>query len=147
MAIAQRRAQTIWTGTTARGSGRLQVDSGAFPDLPLTFAARTGQAEGKTSPEELIAAAHSACYAMALSARLTQAGTPPDELTVEAICTLDRLDEAYLITTIELTVRGRVPGAAAAAFTRAAMDAKESCPVSKALRGNVELRLDAALVE
>ena len=110
MAVAERGAQTIWTGTTARGSGRLRVDSGAFPEQTLTFAARTEQSDGKTSPEELIAAAHSACFAMALSAQLTRRGHPPEELVVRAVCTLDRVEGGYAITTMELEVRGRVSG-------------------------------------
>ena len=139
MPVAQRRAETVWTGTTARGSGRMRVDSGAFPEQTLTFAARTEQADGKTSPEELIAAAHSACFAMALSARLTQGGHPPEQLTVSAVCTLDRVEGGYAITTMELDVRGRVPGIDEAAFQAAVGDAERGCPVSKALSGNVAI--------
>jgi lipoyl-dependent peroxiredoxin len=140
MPVAQRTAETVWTGTTARGSGRLRVDSGAFPEQTLTFSARTEQSDGKTSPEELIAAAHSACFAMALSARLTQGGHPPEELTVRAVCTLDRVEGGYAITTMELDVRGKVPGIDEAAFQAAVSDAEKGCPVSKALAGNVAIR-------
>jgi osmotically inducible protein OsmC len=140
MAVAQRRAETIWTGTTARGSGRLTVDSGAFPEQTLTFSARTEQSDGKTSPEELIAAAHSACFAMALSARLTQGGHPPEQLTVRAVCSLDRVEGGYAITSVELDVRGRVPGIDEAGFLAAVSDAEKGCPVSKALTGNVAIK-------
>jgi osmotically inducible protein OsmC len=145
MSVAERTARTIWTGTTARGSGKLTVASGAFPEQTLTFSARTEQPDGLTSPEELIAAAHSGCYAMALSAQLTRGGTPPQQLTVEAVCTLDRPSGAYAITTMSLTVSGRVEGLDQAAFARAASEAEQSCPVSRALRGNVEIRLAATL--
>jgi lipoyl-dependent peroxiredoxin len=145
MPVAERSARTVWTGTTARGSGKLTVASGAFPEQTLTFAARTEQSNGLTSPEELIAAAHSACYAMALSAQLTRGGTPPRQLSVEAVCTLDRPAGAYSITTIALTVSGQVPGLDQAAFERAASEAEQTCPVSRALHGNVEIRLTAIL--
>jgi osmotically inducible protein OsmC len=145
MVVAERAAQTIWTGTTARGSGRLRVESGAFPEQTLTFAARTEQSDGKTSPEELIAAAHSACFAMALSAQLTQRGHPPDELTVRAVCTLDRVEGGYAITTMDLDVRARVPGIDEAAFQEAVRAAEQGCPVSKALSGNVAIRATGQL--
>jgi lipoyl-dependent peroxiredoxin len=145
MAVAERRAETTWIGTTARGSGRLRVGSGAFDEQTLTFAARAEQSDGKTSPEELIAAAHSACFAMALSAGLTRGGHPPEELTVSAVCSLDRVDGALTITTMDLNVRGRVPGVDDATFSEAARQAEQNCPVSKALRGNVEIRMNASL--
>jgi osmotically inducible protein OsmC len=145
MAAVERTARTTWTGTTARGSGNLTVASGAFPEQTLTFSARTEQSDGLTSPEELIAAARSACFAMALSAQLTRGGMPPQQLTVDAVCTLDQPAGAYTITTMSLTVRGRVPGIDQAAFAQAASAAEQNCPVSRALRGNVEIRLAATL--
>src|SRR4051794_21596752 len=122
MAAVERTARATWTGTTARGSGTLTVASGAFPEQPLTFAARTEQSDHLTSPEELIAAAHSACFAMALSAQLTRGGSPPQQLTVDAVCTLDRPAGAYTITTMSLMVHGNVPGIDQATFSRAASE-------------------------
>ncbi|MCC6180174.1 MAG: OsmC family peroxiredoxin [Chloroflexi bacterium] len=145
MALARRRAQIVWTGTTAQGKGRLTVDSGAFPEQTLTFAARVEEAGGKTSPEELIAAAQSACFAMALSLGLTQAGHPPEQLTVSAICSLDKVGGGYAITTMEIDVKGRVPGADAATFEQAVRAAETGCPVAKALHGNVEFRVTSRL--
>jgi osmotically inducible protein OsmC len=117
----------------------MRVDSGAFPEQTLTFSARTEQAGGMTSPEELIAAAQSACFAMALSAGLTEGGHPPEQLTVSAVCTLDRVGGSYTITTMELDVRGRVPGIDKDAFLAAVSQAEKGCPVSKALSGNVAI--------
>jgi osmotically inducible protein OsmC len=100
---------------------------------------------GSTSPEELIAAALSSCFSMAFSNGLAQAGTPPTKLETDAVTTFDRTDEGYRITKIELTVRGQVEGADEEAFRKAAEEAKDGCPVSQALKGNVELSVDASL--
>jgi osmotically inducible protein OsmC len=145
MPTAQRRAQVVWEGNLAKGSGRLTVGSGAFPEQGITFASRTEQPDGKTSPEELIAAAHAGCYAMALSFGLSQAGTPPTRLSVSAVCTLDRADGGFRITTMELEVEGQVPGIDQAQFEQAAQQAKEGCPVSQALHNNVDIRLKTRL--
>ena len=143
---AIRRAEVTWEGDLARGSGKASaVSSGAFKDLAVTWASRTERSDGKTSPEELIAAAHASCFAMALSHGLGNAGNPPERLSVSAEVTFDRVDQGFKVVSSALTVRGRVPGLDAAAFRQAAEDAKENCPVSQALKGNVKLSVDASL--
>ncbi len=145
MAGAQRRAEARWEGNLTQGRGRITVGSGAFGELPITWAARIERPDGKTSPEELIAAAHAGCYAMALSNTLNQDGTPPETLNVTAVSTLDRVGGAFKITTMELEVRGRVPKLDAPGFEKAAQKAEQGCPVSNALRNNVEIRVRAQL--
>ncbi len=145
MALAERRAEVTWTGNLAQGSGTLSVGSGAVGSLPITWASRTERSDGKTSPEELIAAAHAGCFSMALSHTLAQAGTPPERLTVNAVCSLDRVEGVLKVTTMRLDVRGRVPGLDAAGFEQAAQQAGQSCPVSGALRGNVAIEVSAQL--
>jgi osmotically inducible protein OsmC len=144
MPIAERSAETIWTGDLAHGRGELSTGSGALSDLEVTWASRTQRSEGKTSPEELIAAAHSSCFSMALSNGLTQAGNPPEELQVTANVTLDDKDGAPTVTTSELTVNGRVPGIDQEAFIKAATEAGKNCPISRALAG-VEIHVAANL--
>ena len=147
MAMAERRAQISWQGDLRGGSGQLEVASGAFPAQTMTFAARSEGADGKTSPEELIAAAHATCYAMAFSNTLkTDGGAAPDRLDVSAVCALDRVDGGLKITTMDLTVRGTVAGMDDARFKELARTAEQRCPVSNALRNNVEIRVDAALM-
>ena len=145
MANVERRAHVVWEGDLASGSGRLtEEDSGALNEAPVTFATRTGSPEGQTSPEELIASAHATCYAMALSNTLAEKDTPPERLTVDAVCTLD--DEQLKITTIDLDVRGTVPDIDDdEGFQNAAQEADQICPVTNALRGNVEVRVNARL--
>jgi lipoyl-dependent peroxiredoxin len=138
MSIAQRTAEVVWDGTLAGGTGALSSASGAFK-LPVTWAARTEQPDGKTSPEELIAAAHASCFAMALALVLGENQTPPERLTVTAAGTLDEVDGAPRITTIELTVRARVPRLDTAGLQRNVAKATDLCPVSNALRGNVAI--------
>lgn len=145
MAVMERQASIVWEGDI-KGVGALKSGSGAFPDLTVTFSARTEQADGKTSPEELIAAAHATCYAMAFSNTLATNGGTPKRLEVSAVCTLDRVDGALAITTMDLTVRGSVDGLDAAKFQELANTAKERCPVSNALSGNVQINLNATLV-
>jgi osmotically inducible protein OsmC len=135
MAIAERNATTAWDGDLAHGNGVVNGASGALSDLAVTWASRTERSEGKTSPEELIAAAHSSCFSMALSHALTQGGNPPEHLEVSAKVTLDEKDGAPTVTTSELTVSGRVPGIDQQAFERAAGEAGRDCPVSRALAG------------
>src|SRR5665811_1087880 len=106
MAMAERSATTSWEGDLAHGNGVLSGASGALGDLPVTWASRTERSDGKTSPEELIAAAHSSCFAMALSHELTQAGSPPEHLDVTAKVTLDQREGEPTVTTSELTVTG-----------------------------------------
>jgi osmotically inducible protein OsmC len=125
------------------GSGEIhEVPSGTFGPLQVSWAARTEEPGGKTSPEELIAAAHASCFAMQLSNMLAKAGTPPEQLNTSATVTFV---PGTGITKSALTVVGKVPGMDEAAFRATADEAKETCPVSNALKGNVELTLDASL--
>ena len=139
-----RRADVTWQGSLMDGSGTITATtSGAIGEQPVSWAARSEDATGgKTSPEELIAAAHASCFSMALSAGLAKAGTPPEELKTSATVTFQ---PGQGITKIALTVAGRVPGLDAAAFAEAAQGAKENCPVSKALAAVPEITLDARL--
>jgi len=127
-----RIAHTVWTGDLLKGSGIVSFDSSGMGDQPVTWASRAEKANGRTSPEELIAAAHSSCFSMALSNGLATAGTPPTRLETKADVTFQPGEG---ITGIHLTVRGEVPGMAAEAFIAAAEDAKKNCPVSQALTG------------
>jgi osmotically inducible protein OsmC len=143
---ATRTADVIWTGDLATGSGVIErVGSGAFGALPVSWAARTEAPEGKTSPEELLAAAHASCFSMALSADLARAGTPPSQMQVSAAVTFDKRDDGWRVVSSALTVRGVVPGSTQEAFAAAADAARTGCPISKALAGNVELTVDASL--
>jgi osmotically inducible protein OsmC len=142
---AERRANTTWEGDLANGSGMFTVASGSIGPQAVSWSARTEEPGGKTSPEELLAAAHASCFSMALSGALARAGTPPKRLETQAVVTFDKLDGGWKVTRSVLTVRGDVPGADEEAFRAAAEDAKENCPVSQALRGNVELSVEAAL--
>jgi osmotically inducible protein OsmC len=144
MAIAERSAKSVWEGDLAHGGGTLTSTSGALGELPVTWASRTERSDGKTSPEELIAAAHAACFSMALSHGLTQAGTPPTTLTVEANVSLDRVNDAPTVTTSVLTVTGTVAGLDQDGFAAAAADAGKNCPISRALAG-VEISVNATL--
>lgn len=144
MPLMQRRAEVTWTGNLIEGSGKMRVGSNAFPEQDVTFSARTEKQEG-TTPEELIAAAHATCFAMAFSNTLKQAGNPPQQLDVSAVASLDRVDGALKITEMELTVTGNVPGIEAAQFEELARTAEGRCPVSNALRNNVDIKLNALL--
>ena len=142
MPKADRNAQVQWNGNLTEGKGIIKsTGSGAFGDLPVTWAARTESSDGKTSPEELMAAAHAACYSMAFSNTLNKAGHPPEELNVSATCTF----EPPKITTMVLEVRGRVPGLDQAEFAQIAEQAEKNCPVSNALRNNVDIQVTAHL--
>lgn len=147
MAIT-RFAEATWSGDLLSGSGTINyVSSGSFSRLPVTWASRTEEHNGRTSPEELIASAHSACFSMALGSRLAKNGTVATRLDVKAVVTFDKGDAGWKIARSDLTVRGSVPGIDQARFAELANDAKEFCPVSVALKGNVELSVDAALVD
>ncbi len=146
MAIAERQATTVWRGSLTKGDGTLSSGSGALGELPVTWASRTERSEGKTSPEELIAAAHASCFSMALSHELTQGGNEPQQLDVTAVVTLDRVDGAPTVTRSALTVSGRVPGIDAAGFEAAAQGAGANCPLSRLLLGgSAEIAVDATL--
>jgi lipoyl-dependent peroxiredoxin len=143
MAI-ERTAHATWEGDLRGGSGRFDVGSGAITGQEVTFASRFEQPGGKTSPEELIAAAHATCVSMALANGLAQDGHAPTRLETDAVCTLDQTDDGFRISTMHLSVRGEVEGIDDAAFEQAAQKAKEGCPVSNAL-GGVEISMDASL--
>lgn len=143
---ATRSATVTWNGTLAEGSGT--VSSGTtdlFTDLPVSWSSRTEAPEGRTSPEELLAAAHASCFSMALAGGLVRGGTPPDHVHVSATVTFDKVGDAWTVTRSELDVVGVVPGLDEAAFDAAAQAAKDGCPVSRALAGNVELSVSATL--
>jgi lipoyl-dependent peroxiredoxin len=145
MAGIERSARVVWRGGLAQGSGTVSAGSGAVGELPVTWASRTERADGRTSPEELIAEAHAACYAMAFSNTLNEAGNPPERLEVDAVVSAELGDEGLRVTTSVLDVAGRVPGMDATEFERLAQEAERSCPVSNALRGNLEIRVNARL--
>jgi len=137
------RASAVWEGKLRDGKGTFKAGSGAFGGA-YSFKTRFEGAAG-TNPEELIAAAHAACLSMALSAGLEQAGTPATRIETTAACTIDKVGDGFKITTMDLKVRGKVPGIDQAKFQQAADAAKNGCPVSNALKGNVQLKLDAKL--
>ena len=141
--MADRIANVTWSGSLIEGGGRIEsVGSGAFGPLDVTWASRAEDSDGRTSPEELIAAAHASCFSMALSHGLAQAGTPADRLDTSATVTFV---PGTGITKVALSVRGSVPGMDEAAFGDAAQAAKEGCPVSTALAAVPEITLDASL--
>jgi lipoyl-dependent peroxiredoxin len=138
-----RHAEVTWHGSLLEGSGRIDgVGSGAFGPLDITWASRAEEPGGRTSPEELIAAAHAACVSMALSHELAEAGTPPEQLKTSATVTFQ---PGQGITRVLLTIRGTVPGLDEDGFRAAAEGAKTNCPVSQALAGVPEIALDASL--
>ena len=143
---ATRTATVTWTGSLAEGSGTVSSGTSAqFTDLPVSWASRTEEAEGRTSPEELLAAAHASCFAMALSGGLARAGTPPEHMHVSAEVTFDKVGEKWTVTSSALDVVGVVPGLDEAGFDAAAQEAKEGCPISRALAGNVEISVHSAV--
>jgi osmotically inducible protein OsmC len=140
---ADRTAHVTWSGSLMDGSGTItSVGSGAFGPLDVTWASRTEDSGGRTSPEELIAAAHAACFSMAFSHALAEGGTPPEKLDVDATVTFV---PGTGITKSALVVRGTVPALDEAAFVELAEDAKKNCPVSKALAAVPEITLEASL--
>lgn len=144
MATADRTANVVWRGNLQQGSGTLDLaDSGALTGAEISFPARTEAANGKTSPEELIAGAHAGCYAMALSGVLNDGGNAPEQLDVSAVVTLDM--GSLKVTKSVLTVRGQVPGLDQSGFEEAARQAEQLCPVSNALRNNVDIKLNPTL--
>jgi lipoyl-dependent peroxiredoxin len=145
MVLARRRAEVGWRGTLEEGRGSFTVGSWMVGEVPVTWSSRTSPEEESTSPEELMAAAHASCYAMALSLVLGERGTPPESIDVQAACALDAVSEGFRITTMDLEVRGRVPNLDAEGFRRAAEYAHQICPVSNALKDNVEVRVNTTL--
>ena len=146
MAI-ERKATATWEGSLTEGSGTFSMrSSGLVSDAPISWPARTEEPGGKTSPEELIAAAHASCYSMALSGHLGRTASPPERLEVECTVTFEKKPEGgFKVATSTLRVSGRVPGMDQAAFEQAARDGEQGCPVSNALRGNVDIRVEAKL--
>lgn len=135
MAIAERVAETTGEGTLAGGRGTVRASSGAWESLPVTWASRTERPDGMTSPEELAAAAHSACFAMALALRLGEHEVTADRLSITATVTLDDVDGVPTIVSSVLRVRGRVPGVDQAGFQAAVDEAAALCPVSRLFAG------------
>ena len=142
---AESSATTSWQGTLADGSGVTSLASGAAGPLSVSWSNRAERTDGNTSPEELIAAAHASCFAMAFSHELAEAGATPEQLDVSATVTFEIVDGAPTVSKSALTVRGKVGGIDADGFAKLAAAAKDGCPVSRALEGNVEVTLDAAL--
>jgi osmotically inducible protein OsmC len=142
----KRRADVVWEKDLVRGSGRVKLASGALPEFPVTWPARSEESSnGKTSPEELLAAAQASCYAMALSAALGRNQTPPERLEVSAQSTFDKVGEGYKVTSMEILVRGRVPNIDQSKFEELAKNAANTCPISTAPRGNVQISETAVL--
>lgn len=143
MAIAERSAETVWEGALASGSGNIESGSGAFT-LPVTWAARTEAPGGKTSPEELAAAAHSSCFSMALALVLGERRLRPERIVVSATVTFDEVDGKPTVVSSALQVRGTVKGADDASFKAAVDDAADLCPISRLFAG-ANITVDAAL--
>ncbi len=143
--VAKRTAEAVWEHDLVHGHGTVKGTSGAFGELAVSWAARTETPGGKTSPEELLAAAHAACFSMALSAGLGRQQKPPERLSVTATATFDKVGEAWKVTTMELGVVGRVPGISPSEFEAAATAASQGCPISGALKGNVAISVHARL--
>jgi osmotically inducible protein OsmC len=137
------KATAVWEGVLRTGKGRFEAGSGVFRG-DYSFPTRFEGAKG-SNPEELIAAAHAACLSMALAFGLETAKTPATRITTTAACTIDKVGDGFRITSMRLDVRGTVPGIDQAAFQKAADAAKEGCPVSQALKGNVRMELEARL--
>ena len=131
----ERSAEVVWEGNVARGSGTLTADTGAFSGLPFTLASRVASPEGKTSPEELLAAAHAGCFTMSLASELVRAGTPPGTLDVRVKIVMDEVEgQGHQIVGSEVSVRAELEGVDGAALDAAIADADEGCPFSALLR-------------
>src|SRR5205807_3481218 len=134
----QRKASAVWKGGLKDGKGTVSATSGVLSNTPYSFTTRFENTPG-TNPEELIAAAHAACFSMALSAQLGNANLTPESISTAATLTMEKLDAGWTITTVQLDVTARVPKADEAAFRKAAEDAKKGCPVSKLLNANITM--------
>ncbi len=139
-----RHASAVWEGGLKTGKGRFSGESGAI-DATYSFGTRFENEKG-SNPEELLAAAEAACFSMALSLGLESKGTPPTKIETQAACTIEKVGDAFRITTMKLTVRGTVPGVSADDFRATAEASKDACPLSNAIKGNVAIELDAQLV-
>ena len=141
-----RRAEAYWSGDLNGGGGAVSaVTTGIFTDQPITWRARTEAAEGKTSPEELLAAAHAACYSMAVSNELAKAGHAPERVDVSVEVTADKREAGWTVLASKITLRARVPGIDQTTFDEKATAAKVGCPISRAISESVEISLDATL--
>ena len=140
-----RTANAVWRGDLLSGEGTVSGATGLFTDLPTSWASRTEAPAGRTSPEELLAAAHAACYSMAFSNGLAKAGFPAERVDVQADVTFTKGDSGWSVTRSALTIRARVPGIDEAAFQQAAEGARTGCPISRALNPSIEVTVDAKL--
>jgi lipoyl-dependent peroxiredoxin len=146
MATAQRQASIVWTGPLTTGSGELEFASSGIGTYPVTWASRVEQPDGRTSPEELLAASHATCYAMAFNATLGRNRLEPQRLHVTAAVSLDPKEGGgFEVTRSELVATGTVPGLDQARFQELAEQAEQACPISNSLRGNVEITVAATL--
>jgi len=142
----ERQAQAVWEGNVARGAGTIAARSSAAFELPYSLATRIGRPEGKTSPEELVAAAHAGCFAMSLASELTQLGSPPERLEVTATCVMDEVEgRGHVVVASQLRVRARVPGLGKDELRQAVEKADASCPISILIRASAEVSVEAAL--
>jgi lipoyl-dependent peroxiredoxin len=144
MTALQRTASATWNGTVKAGQGQINAASGVLDNTPYSFATRFESQPG-TNPEELIAAAHAACYSMALTLTLNEKGYQPQQIQTQATCTVESQDGGFKITKIQLDTQGDVSGLDAETFKRIAQEAEQICPVSNALRGNVAIDLNASV--
>jgi len=142
---AKRTAQAVWEHDLLRGHGTVKGTSGALPSMGISWSSRTEAPGGNTSPEELLAAAHAACFSMALSAGLGRQQKPPERISVTATATFDKVGDGWKVTSMELSVVGKVPGISATDFEAAAKAAGDGCPISGALKGNVPISVQAKL--
>ncbi len=145
MATAERRAEIYWEGRLDEGAGGFMLGDWMVGEPPVTWESRIGSEGNNASPEELMAAAQASCFSMALSSVLEEDGTPPEKMNISTLCTLDEVDGKFRITAIDLDVRGRVPGLDAEGFRSVVERADQICPVTNALRGNVDVRVNPIL--
>lgn len=142
---AESKAHATWSGGLFDGKGNVSLDSGAFSELPVTWEGRRERPQGATSPEELISSAHAACLSMSLSKVLADGGNPAEGLDVRATASFEKIEAGFRLTKMHLDVTGNVPGMDAGAFDQAVQAAKDGCPVSNALKGNVEISASSKL--
>ena len=146
MPRVHREAQVTWAGNVARGSGSISAATGAFEDLPYSLATRVEKSDGKTSPEELLAAAHASCYAMSLAGELAAAGNPPEHVDVRAVVTLDQVEDgSHCIVASDIFARARVTGIDPAGFQQVATAASKGCTFSKLIEASGTVTVNATL--
>ena len=142
-----RHASATWSGNLTEGAGMLTyISSGAFSRMPITWNSRTAAHEGRTSPEELLAAAHASCYSMAFSNELAKNGTIATRVDVTVRVTADKREAGWTVLSSAISVEGVVPGIDAAAFAKVAEKARDGCPISRAIAGNVDISVEAVLL-